>query len=158
MGSRGAHDKSTAHGLRNLVEGGRATLDPVHLVALLKQELGQVAAVLPCDACDECHLPRHRQTQIPCSATSVCLQDPNAEVNFETLLTTLCSFFFVSFLNWKPQEVVAQGWVKRNCLAEGEHMGKGAMAGRSTDDLMVRGGYGYLQQSQVRDASKPPRV
>ncbi|MGB1598610.1 MAG: hypothetical protein ACPIOQ_38005, partial [Promethearchaeia archaeon] len=46
----------------------------------------------------------------------------------------------------------------RNAWLNGEHMGKGAMAGRSTDDLMVRGGYGYLQQSQVRDASNPPRV
>ena len=70
MALRGAHNKSPDHGLRNLVERGRATLDPVHLVALLKQELGQVAAVLSCDACDECHLPRHRHrswaTQIPC--------------------------------------------------------------------------------------------
>ena len=49
-------------------------------------------------------------------------------------------------------------WVTRNAWLNGEHMGKGAMAGRSTDDLMVRGGYGYLQQSQVRDASNPPRV
>ena len=47
-------------------------------------------------------------------------------------------------------------WVTRNAWLNGEHMGKGAMAGRSTDDLMVRGGYGYLQQSQVRDASNPP--
>ena len=49
-------------------------------------------------------------------------------------------------------------WVTRKAWVNGEHMGKGAMAGRSTDDLMVRGGYGYLQQSQVRDASNPPRV
>jgi hypothetical protein len=36
------------------VEQGRAALDAVDLVAFRQQELGQVAAVLAGDACDEC--------------------------------------------------------------------------------------------------------
>lgn len=89
VASRGAQNKSTDHGLRNLVEGGRATLDPVHLVALLKQELGQVAAVLSCDACDECHLPRHRhrswatQVKFPCH---VFLESPGLRISYSDLL------------------------------------------------------------------------
>ena len=35
------------------VEAARAPLDPMHLVALLKQQLRQVTAVLPCDAGDQ---------------------------------------------------------------------------------------------------------
>jgi len=44
----------------NLVEGRRAALDAVDLVALGQEELRQVASVLPGDSCHEGDLTRHR--------------------------------------------------------------------------------------------------
>ncbi len=47
----------------NLVEGRRAALDAVDLVALGQEELRQVASVLPGDSCHEGDLTRHRGFQ-----------------------------------------------------------------------------------------------